>query len=112
VPRSRVIGMLALIAYEHPLTGRRVGEELAWWVEPEHRGGTAAGRLERHMLRWSVQNQLHMVKMVAPSGSSVGDFYDKRGYQALETHWIKVLADGTDDKPGDRSSPGRRPIGG
>jgi hypothetical protein len=107
-----IIGMLALLPFEHPLTGQRVAEEFAWWVDPEHRRGLAGPRLLAHMERWCVQNRLHMVKMVAPDGSSVGDFYSRSGYQALETHWIKVLTDGSDDKPRDRSGSRRRTPGG
>jgi GNAT superfamily N-acetyltransferase len=108
----KILGMLALLPFEHPLTGQRVAEEFAWWVDPEHRRGLAGPRLLAHMERWCVQNRLHMVKMVAPDGSSVGDFYNRSGYQALETHWIKVLTDGSDDKPRDRSGTRRRPTGG
>lgn len=88
---AELVGMLALIVFEHPLTGRPTAEEAAWWVEPEHRHGSVGPRLMAHMEGWCVQKRLHMVKMVAPDGSSVGDFYKKRGYQAVETHWVRVF---------------------
>jgi GNAT superfamily N-acetyltransferase len=109
---GELIGMLAILPFKHPLTDRLVAEEFAWWVEPEHRKGAVGPRLLRHMEHWCAEKTLHMVKMVAPAGTSVGAFYEKCGYQALETHWIKVLTDGSDDKPRDSSSARRRPSGG
>jgi GNAT superfamily N-acetyltransferase len=110
--RRELIGMLAILPFKHPLTDRLVAEEFAWWVEPEHRKGAVGPRLLRHMEHWCAEKTLHMVKMVAPAGTAVGAFYEKCGYQALETHWIKVLTDGSDDKPRDSSSARRRPSGG
>lgn len=87
-----VVGMLALVGpLPHLLTGQPYGEEVAWWVEPEYRNGTIGPRLMHQMECWSRQNGLHMVKMLAPSDSTVGDFYRKCGYQAVETAWVKVF---------------------
>lgn len=88
---ERVIGMLALMVSPHLLTGRDFGEEVAWWVEPEHRNGSAGPRLMHHMECWAMQNRLHMVIMLAPAGSTVGDFYKKCGYQAADTAWVRML---------------------
>jgi GNAT superfamily N-acetyltransferase len=93
---KELVGMLALLVFEHPLTGRLTGEEAAWWVEPEHRHSTIGPRLLHHMERWCVQNRLHMVKMVAPEGTDVGAFYAKQGYQAAETHWLRVFDGSTE----------------
>ncbi len=87
-----VQGMLALALVPHMLTGRLYAEEVAWWVEPQHRNGTVGPRLMHQMECYVRQNRLHMVKMLAPADSGVGDFYRKCGYQALETAWIKVFA--------------------
>ena len=106
--RHELVGMIALLVFEHPLTGRLMAEEVAWWVEPEHRNSTVGPRLLHHMERWSVQKRLHMVKMVAPTDSSVGDFYQKQGYQAIETHWLRVF-DGPNDRTSDRGSARGRP---
>lgn len=91
-PGGELVGMLALVVVEHPLSGRSFAEEIAWWVDPEHRKSSVGPRLLRHMEHWCAEKALHMVKMVAPTGSSVGDFYGKHGYQALESHWVKVLS--------------------
>lgn len=91
-----VVGMLGLAVVPHIMTGLIYGEEVGWWVEPEHRHRSAGPRLMHTMECYVRQNRLHMVKMLAPADSSVGDFYRKCGYQAIETAWIKVFLDGVD----------------
>lgn len=88
---GQVVGMLGIWQATHPFDGRKVADEIAWWVEPEYRNTSAGWRLFTYMEGWCVQNRLHMVKMVAPEGSPVADFYQRMGYQAVETTWIKVL---------------------
>jgi len=86
-----VVGMIALAAVEHPVTGRRFAEELAWWVEPEQRRGTTGPRLLRAAEEWCRKMELSVVKMVAPAGSDVGRFYRRMGYTEVETAWQKGL---------------------
>lgn len=89
----RVVGMIAVVGpFPHLLDGRLYAEEAGWWVEPEHRGGTVGPRLMHHMEGWCVQNRVYMVKMLAPADSDVGRFYDKCGYRAVETAWVKVFS--------------------
>ena len=88
---SYLVGLLVLAVFTHPMTGKTVAEEVAWWVPPERRGGLIGPRLMHKMECWCMQNRVYMVKMVAPEGSAVGDFYRKCGYRATETAWIKVL---------------------
>lgn len=92
-----IVGMLGVLVLPHPVTGEDYVDEVAWWVEPEHRRGTVGPRLLTHMERWAVLQGLHMVKMVAPAGTDVGAFYERDGYLALETAYVKVIgATGTD----------------
>jgi GNAT superfamily N-acetyltransferase len=86
-----IVGMVGALVLPHPVTGEDYLDEVAWWVEPEHRGGSVGPRLLRHMEGWAVTSGLHMVKMVAPAATDVGDFYQRMGYMAVETAWIKVL---------------------
>lgn len=89
--RHELVGMLAVVGPVELIDGRLYVEEVAWWVEPEHRGGTVAKRLMHHMEGWCVQNSVYMVKMVAPN-DSVGLFYERCGYKAVETSWVKVFS--------------------
>lgn len=86
-----IIGMIALTALPHLLTGIPYGDEQAWWVEPEHRAGMVGPRLMQAAERWCRENGLNMVKMIAPEGSDVGKFYTRQGYEAVETAFVKLL---------------------
>jgi hypothetical protein len=90
-PDPKLVGMLAAVALPHPLTGKTCAEEMAWWVEPEHRGGLLGPKMLRVFEEWATRNGANMVKMVAPAGSTVGTFYEHIGYQAVETAFIKRI---------------------
>ena len=89
--KLELIGMIALTALPHLLTGEPFAEEQAWWVEPEHRGGSLGPRLLAAAEAWSRESGLKMIKVVAPEGGDVGKFYTKLGYHAVETAYVKAL---------------------
>jgi len=89
---GRLDGFLAIAALRHPLTGRLYADEIAWWVEPEARRGTVGARLLAEAEAWARARQLGLVKMAAPAGSHVGRFYERMGYQAVETAYQKTLS--------------------
>lgn len=89
--RFKLVGMLAIVALPHPLTGGIYAEEIAWWVEPEHRHGTLGPKMLRSAEDWATRNGAKMCKMVAPAGSQVGAFYEHIGYRAVETAYIKRI---------------------
>lgn len=91
ISQALVVGMIALAALPHPVTGEAFVDELAWWVEPAWRGSSIGPRLLRAAEEWTVQKGLHMLKMVAPAGTDVGAFYRRSGYMEVETAWVKVL---------------------
>jgi GNAT superfamily N-acetyltransferase len=86
-----LVGFIALVAAPHPISGEPVAEELAWWVEPSARRGRLSYYLLRSAEDWARQKGLSMLKMVAPSGSTVGAFYERLGYSPVETAYIKRL---------------------
>jgi GNAT superfamily N-acetyltransferase len=87
--QGEVVGMLALVAVPHPWTLEEYVDEIAWWVEPEYRSGTAGPRLIVAAEEWTTRKGLTSLKMVAPAGSRVGTFYERRGYVAVETAYLK-----------------------
>jgi GNAT superfamily N-acetyltransferase len=89
---QHVIGMLAIVALTHPLSGETYGDELAWYVEPEYRRGTVGPRLLAAGEAWGRAHGLGLLKMVAPAGSDVGLFYERRGYVEVETVFQKTLS--------------------
>lgn len=84
-------GFIALVAMQHPLTGLPYGDEIAWWVEPEFRHTRVGYKLLGAAERWATTNRLSCLKMVAPAGSKLGTFYERRGYTVVETAYQKQL---------------------
>lgn len=69
-------------------------QELCWWIEPEHRGGSLALRLLKQ-LEISVKElgaeRLMMVCVDGLKADSVGKFYERRGYQPQGRSYLKEL---------------------
>lgn len=86
-----LVGMIALVALVHPINGRRYAEELTWWVEPEYRRSTIGPKLLGSAEDWARQNGCQGLKMVAPANSSIGTFYERRGYVLVESAYHKSL---------------------
>ena len=85
-----VAGMIALAAIPHLFTGTLYADEVAWFVRPAHRGSSAAARLLDAAEKWCRQRRLFSLRMVQPASSpAVARFYQRRGYEALETAWLK-----------------------
>lgn len=82
------IGMLALWAYEHPMSGERVASEIVWWVSPERRG--VGVRLLKRAETWARARNATVLQMVAPT-DRVGRFYAACGYDAIETMFQRRL---------------------
>ena len=82
-------GMFAVVAVEHPFSGARYAEEVAWWVHPRCRSGTTGPRLLVRGQEWAEAHGLPFLKVGAPLPSTVGAFYERLGYQAVETAYIK-----------------------
>ncbi len=66
--------------------------EVAYWIEPEHRGGTAAYRLIAEYVKkceeWKRQGKIHFYTMTKMNNSP--DLkYQKFGFEKLEETWFK-----------------------
>lgn len=75
----------------HPISGESYAEELAWWVEPELRGLHVGTDLLAEAEKWGAARGICVYKMIAPAGSAIGRFYEKHGYYAVETAYLKRL---------------------
>ena len=90
--QNQIVGMIAGAYLHEPISGTPMAEELAWWVEPEARGGLTAIRLHRMLEVWAESRGAQLLKMVAPADKpDVGVYYGKQGYRAVEVAWIKPL---------------------
>lgn len=83
-----LVGIIAAYETEHPFTGQRFGEEVAWYITPSYRGGTLWLRLLWHVEQWARQSGLTVLRMVAPAGSTVGKLFARRGYEQGETTFL------------------------
>lgn len=90
--RAELVGFLALVAHQHMLSGEIYAEELGWFVEPAYRTGTVGPRLLRRAEEWARLHACRFLKMAAPTGTDVGDFYARQGYQSVETAYLKRVA--------------------
>lgn len=91
VDGGQLVGMIALMARIHPMNGSVYADELAWWVEPAHRGSGAADLLLYAAEHWARENRLTVLKMVAPAGSSIGKHYLRLGFELVECTYQKTL---------------------
>ena len=85
-----VAGGIALAAVPIIWSGERYADELLWFVYPARRGSSAAARLLDAAEKWCRQRRLFSLRMVQPASSpAVARLYQRRGYEALETAWLK-----------------------
>lgn len=78
-----IIGMLALYAYVHLMSGQRCVSELAWWVEPAARSDGAGVRLLVAGEAWAREIGARSIQMIAPT-EPVASLYHRRGYAEVE----------------------------
>ena len=84
-------GVLMAAATDHPFAPVRVATEVVWWIEPEHRGKAASAMLAAYEA-WAVQQGCAFVGMAAlEAAPRAGVIYRRRGYEPVETHFIKAL---------------------
>jgi predicted N-acetyltransferase YhbS len=88
---DQVVGMIAGVPLEELIANTPMFDEMVWWVEPDYRKGSVGPRLLRAVEHWARQKGLRLVKMVAPAGSGVGDYYARHGYEPVESSYIKRL---------------------
>jgi len=83
---------LAICQNVNLITGEVFADEITWWVEPDRRNGLRVGpQLMGAAELWATTRGLRSIKMVAPIPSTVGKFYERAGYQAIEVAYRKVL---------------------
>lgn len=75
---------------------KRIAVELAWWVEPEHRGSTAAVRLLREFQAWAKANGADGVTLsdlVVNGDAPAGELFNRLGFRMTErSHYCEVEA--------------------
>ncbi len=84
-------GILLAHAFEHDFDGSRCAQERLWWIDPDHRGPAAIKMLDGYEA-WARDHGCRFIGMAGLGASpDVGRLYERRGYRAAETHYLKAL---------------------
>lgn len=86
------VGMLAAYAANHMLAPVKIASEIAWWIEPQHRGRSAVAMLTAYE-QWARQRGCALIHMVGLGADPVtAKLYERQGYLAAERHFMKPLS--------------------
>lgn len=89
-----VVGMIGMAICPSTLSNELTACEIAWWVEPGARKGTTALRLWQRAEDWAAERGAVWVQMISPGCDlEVAGMYQRRGYQLLETIWLKRIGE-------------------
>ncbi|MGV1821335.1 N-acetyltransferase family protein [Agrobacterium sp. CG160-95] len=83
-------GVLMACAFDHPFGAGRIAKETVWFVSPEARGRGAIGMLDAYEA-WARSVGCVSVGMASLATNDVSSLYERRGYSAVETHFMKPL---------------------
>lgn len=85
-------GILMVHAFQHDFGPVMVAQERVWWIDPAHRGGTAAPRMLDEYEKWAALQGCQFVGMAGMGDDPlVMKLYQRRGYRVAETHCLKAL---------------------
>lgn len=90
---EKIVGFLAATASEPVFSASKISMEMAWWVEPEHRGSRSAYLLFKAYEDWALRVGCSYVQMayLPDTETDLDEFYRKQGYQRVESSYLKRL---------------------
>ncbi|NTA48138.1 GNAT family N-acetyltransferase [Agrobacterium tumefaciens] len=83
-------GVLMAVAFEHPFGAGRIAKETVWYVAREARGRGAIRMLDAYEA-WALSLGCVSAGMASLATNDVSSLYGRRGYSAVETHFMKPL---------------------
>jgi hypothetical protein len=83
-------GVLMAVAFDHPFGAGRIAKETVWFVTPLARGRGAITMLDAYE-KWARSVSCVSAGMASLSTNDVSKIYERRGYAAAETHFMKPL---------------------
>lgn len=91
--KGEPIGFLVGACDEPAFSRARIAVELGWWVEPDRRGTRASFLIYSAYEDWARRIGCSHVQGAYLPGVSpeLDEFYKKRGYQRVESSYLKVL---------------------
>jgi len=90
----QVVGVLIGTIAPQMMTETTVAQEVMWFVREDHRGSADSVRLLRDFEDWAKKrgaDGIIMASFAAVGDEKLNEFYARRGYDRLETHFLKYL---------------------
>ncbi len=90
-----VVGAVGALAYPFYFNREhKTGQEIFWWLEPEHRCGRTGMQMFAALETWARDvgcKSFSMIALDAVDAEKVGKIYQRCGYRASEHSYIKEL---------------------
>ncbi|QTK78330.1 GCN5-Related N-Acetyltransferase [Agrobacterium tumefaciens] len=83
-------GVLMACAFEHPFGAGRIAKETVWYVTLSARGRGAMRMLDAYEA-WARSVGCVSAGMASLATNDISSLYERRGYSAVETHFMKPL---------------------
>ncbi|MBP0439579.1 GNAT family N-acetyltransferase [Tianweitania sediminis] len=83
-------GVLMATAFDHPFGAGKMAKETVWFVAPDARGRAALLMLDAYE-DWARSLGCAVAGMASLATNDVSPLYERRGYRAVETHFLKPL---------------------
>lgn len=85
-------GLIMGTMFEHPYGPVRVSKDTMWFIDPAHRGGSAAVRMLDAFENWARAEGCNFGGIVGMGEDpNIKKLLERRGYRAAEVHFIKAL---------------------
>lgn len=87
-------GAVGALLYPHYMNEEHLtGQELFWWVEPEHRHGVGPLLFDalEHWVRGKEAATFSMISLEALEPERVGAMYRRRGYRLTEHNYMRAF---------------------
>jgi len=92
---GHVVGMVGALAYEFYMNlSIRIGQELFWWVDDDHRGSSGSIKMMKAIEEWAKKAGCVSFAMIALDGidhEKVCSIYSRLGYSKSEYVYVKEL---------------------
>jgi hypothetical protein len=83
-------GVLMAVAFEHPFGAGRIAKETVWFVTQVARGRGSISMLDAYEA-WARSVGCVSAGMASLATNDVSQIYERRGYSAVESHFMKPL---------------------
>ena len=87
---NEIIGFICAMFSEPFFSSEKVSTEVAWYVNKDSRGSTAAFKLLKAYEEWATSQGVKYVGMTyLENVTDLSEVYEKKGYSKAETHYMK-----------------------